>query len=153
MISSRNNRLDPSRISSRQLKELASAFAKPGQAALALIDEAGHRTAIPGALLQQLARLVRLIAEKRTVVLIAEDETFSTQACADYLGMSRQHFVDLLERKRIPFHKVGTHRRVTFKDLLAFETRRDKERHAALDRLSKRVDSAGVYDSDYMGDG
>lgn len=150
MISSRNNRLDPSTIPPRQMKKLASAFAKPGH--VALIDDEGHRTDIPKPVFQHLARMVRLMSEKRAIVMIPEDESFSTQAAADYLGTSRQHFVDLLESKRIPFQKVGTHRRVTFKDLLAFEKQRDKDRHAALDRLSKKIDEAGLYDSEYTGD-
>ena len=66
--------------------------------------------------------------------------------------MSRQHLVNLLEHKEIPHHKVGTHRRVTFKDLLAFERRRDKTRREALDKLASEVDAAGLYDSDYAGD-
>lgn len=79
------------------------------------------------------------------------NETFTTQTAADYLGMSRQHFVDLLKDKLIPFHWVGSHRRVTFKDLLAYEKERDKVRSEALDALSKEVDNAGLYDSDYSG--
>ena len=79
-------------------------------------------------------------------------EAFTTQAAANYLGVSRQHLVDLLEKKEIPFHKVGTHRRVTFKDLLVFERRRDKTRREALDKLAADVDAAGLYDSDHAGD-
>lgn len=149
MIRSRNNRLDPSTIPPRQMKNLASAFAKSGH--VALIDDEGHRTDIPGPFFQHLARMVRLMSEKRAIVMIPEDESFTTQAAAEYLGVSRQHFVDLLENKRIPFHKVGTHRRVAFKDLLTYEKRRDKGRHVALDRLSRKVDEAGLHDSEYVG--
>ena len=92
------------------------------------------------------------MAERRTVVLVPEDETFTTQAAADYLGVSRQHLVDLLEGGQIPFHKVGSHRRVAFRDLLAYEKRRDKERRAALDELARAVDEAGLYGTSYTGD-
>jgi excisionase family DNA binding protein len=59
--------------------------------------------------------------------------------------VSRQHLVDLLEKGEIPHHKVGTHRRVTFKDLLVYEKKRDKTRRIAMDRLSEQVISAGLY--------
>ncbi|HTO02877.1 MAG TPA: helix-turn-helix domain-containing protein, partial [Opitutus sp.] len=94
-------------------------------------------------------RIVRLMSEKKAIVLVPEDEAFTTQAAANYLGVSRQHLVDLLERKEIPHHKVGTHRRVTFKDLLVYERRRDATRREALDKLAAETDAAGLYDSDY----
>lgn len=87
------------------------------------------------------------MSERKAVVFVPEDEAFTTQAAANYLGMSRQHLVGLLERNEIPHHKVGTHRRVTFKDLLAYEKVRDKSRREALDRLARAVDVAGLYDS------
>lgn len=95
--------------------------------------------------------IVQLMAEKRTVVLVPEDEECTTQAAANVLGVSRQHLVDLLERGEIPFHKVGTHRRVVFRDVLAYQKRRDKERSRALDKLMKDVSDAGLYDASYTG--
>ena len=145
-----HNRLDPSLIGEEALEELSTAFARPGH--VALIDEQGHRTEIPAPLFEHMARLVRLMAKRRAVILIPEDETFTTQAAANYLGVSRQHLVNLLEGGRIPFHKAGSHRRVVFKDLLAYEKQRDSERRTALDRLSQEVEEAGLYDSSYTGD-
>ena len=85
-------------------------------------------------------------------MLVPEDEAFTTQAAANYLGMSRQHLVGLMERNEIPHHKVGTHRRVSFKDLLTYERARDKNRREALDKLAAETDAAGLYDSDYAGE-
>jgi excisionase family DNA binding protein len=150
MLTTRTNRLDPSLIPEDELAELAKAFAKPDH--VALIDAQGNRTHLPEALFTHFARIVRLMSEKKAVVLVPEDEAFTTQAAANYLGVSRQHLVNLLEHKEIPHHKVGTHRRVTFKDLLAFERRRDKTRREALDKLASEVDAAGLYNSDYAGD-
>lgn len=150
MLTTRNNRLDPSLIPEEVLTELAKAFAKPDH--VALIDAQGNRIHLPEALFAHFARIVRLMSEKKAVVMIPEDESFTTQAAANYLGVSRQHLVDLLEKKEIPFHKVGTHRRVTFKDLLVFERRRDKTRREALDKIAADVDAAGLYDSDYTGE-
>ena len=90
------------------------------------------------------------MSEKKAIVMVPEDEAFTTQAAANYLGMSRQYFVGLLEKGEIAFHRVGTHRRVTFKDLLAYERRRDQTRRAAMDKLTDEVIKAGLYfpDSD-----
>jgi excisionase family DNA binding protein len=149
MLTTRTNRLDPSLIPEDQLAELAKAFAKPDH--VALIDEHGNRTHIPETLFAHFARIVRLMSDRKAVLLIPEDEAFTTQAAANYLGVSRQHLVGLLEGNEIPHHKVGTHRRVTFKDLLAYEKKRDRARREALDKLAVEVDAAGLYDSDYTG--
>lgn len=143
MLTTRSNRIDPSLIPEEELAALAQVFAKPGH--VALIDEAGTRTHLPEAMFQQFARIVRLMSEKKAIVLMPEDETFTTQAAANYLGMSRQHLVNLLEKNEIPHHKVGSHRRVTFKDLLAYEKVRDRDRRVALDKLAAEVDAAGLY--------
>lgn len=150
MLTTRNNRLDPSLIPEDQLAELAKVFAKPDH--VALIDAQGNRTHLPEALFVHFARIVRLMSEKKAIVLVPEDEAFTTQAAANYLGVSRQHLVDLLHAKEIPHHKVGTHRRVTFKDLLAYERTRDATRREALDKLAAAAEAAGVYDSDYTGE-
>ncbi len=65
--------------------------------------------------------------------------------------MSRPHLVKILEEKKIPFHFVGTHRRVYLRDLQTFEALRNKQRREALDKLNEQVISAGLYDSDYKG--
>lgn len=150
MLTTRHNRLDPSLIPEEKLAELAKVFAKPDQ--VALIDAQGNRTHLPEALFAHFARIVRLMSEKKAIVMVPEDEAFTTQAAANYLGVSRQHLVDLLEQKKIPHHKVGTHRRVTFKDLLAYERTRDALRREALDQLAAAAEAAGVYDSDYTGE-
>jgi excisionase family DNA binding protein len=150
MLTTRTNRLDPSLIPEDELAELAKVFAKPDH--VALIDAQGNRTHLPDALFAHFARIVRLMSERKAIVLVPEDEAFTTQAAANYLGVSRQHLVDLLEAKKIPHHKVGSHRRVTFKDLLTYERTRDATRREALDQLAAAAEAAGVYDSDYTGE-
>ena len=150
MLTTRTNRLDPSLIPEDELAELAKFLAKPDH--IALIDAAGNRTHIPEALFAHFARIVRLMSERKAIVLVPEDDAFTTQAAANYLGMSRQHLVNLLDKNEILHHKVGTHRRVTFKDLLAYEKKRDQARRKALDKLASEADAAGVYDSDYTGE-
>lgn len=150
MLTTRTNRLDPSLIPEEQLTMLAKVFAKPDH--VALIDEHGNRTLIPEALFTHFARIVRLMNERKAIVMLPEDELFTTQAAANYLGMSRQFFVNLLEKGEIPHHRVGTHRRVTFKDLLDYEKKRDKARREAMDRLTDEVAKAGLYFSDYKGE-
>jgi len=143
MLSTRTNRIDPSQIPDEQLAALARAFARPGH--VLVTDSAGQSIELPEVLFQHFARIVRLMSERKAIVMVPEDEAFTTQAAANYLGMSRQHLVTLLDRGEIEHHLVGTHRRVKFKDLLAYEKKRDGSRRETLDKLAAEVNAAGLY--------
>jgi excisionase family DNA binding protein len=64
------------------------------------------------------------------------DTELTTQQAADVLGVSRTFLVEQLEKGAIPYHKVGTHRRVMFKDLMEFKQTMDRNRLKALEELS-----------------
>jgi excisionase family DNA binding protein len=90
--------------------------------------------------------------EGKALLLLPESESSTTQAAAEFLGVSRPFVVDLLEKGAIPHHKVGTHRRVYLKDLMEYQRQRDTRRRATLDDLRSEVDEAGLYDKGTTGD-
>lgn len=143
MITTRTNRLDPSLIPPEQLAKVAQLFARPEH--VLLTDSTGNQVEIPEVLFQHFARIVRLMSEQKAIVMVPEDEAFTTQAAANYLGVSRQHLVGLIDKGEILHRMVGTHRRVSFKDLLAYEKTRDKTRREALDSLTDQVIAADKY--------
>ncbi len=149
ITTTRQNRLDPSLLDPEELKEMVRFLSETGSPAL--IDEQGRRLNLPKPVFETLLRVLRMMNEGRAIVMLSEEETFTTQAAANYLGVSRQHLVDLLEEEKIPFHRVGTHRRVYFKDLLGFERQRDASRRKSLDKLMGEVDEAGFYDASHTG--
>ena len=115
-------------------------------------DYAEPEIALPQPIFNVLVKLIQDMRHGKAVVLMPEDETITTQAAANFLGMSRQHFVTLLESGQIPFHRVGSHRRVSLKDLMAYAQVRDGDRRAGLDRLFKKLKSEGHYDTDFKGE-
>ena len=92
-----------------------------------------------------------MMASGQAVLLLSENEEFTTQAAANYLGMSRPHLIKLLDRNEIAFHYVGTHRRIHLKNLKEFEASRDRERRQTLDALADKVLGAGLDNADYTG--
>jgi excisionase family DNA binding protein len=93
-----------------------------------------------------LLRLLRMMESGRTVQLISEDESFTTQAAANFLGMSRPYLLRLLEAGKLPFYKIGTHRRILLRDLMAFADERSRERASTLSRMTRELVDADLYD-------
>jgi excisionase family DNA binding protein len=148
-----DNRLDSSLLTEKErqsLPRLLEICRRGDHPSLKAKD--GTEIQLPEHVFHVLTKVLEDMRNGRAIVLMPEDETFTTQAAANYLGMSRQYFVTLLENGEIPFHRVGSHRRVTFKDLLAYEKVRDAKRRKSLDNLFTKLHKEGYYDTDYTGD-
>ena len=61
------------------------------------------------------------------------------------LNVSRPYLIGLLESGKIPFRKVGRHRRITFEALLEYKRQGDLERRAAADDLADLSEELGLY--------
>lgn len=149
-MTTQESRLDPSQLDPAELDLLMSLIGREDRPAL--VGREGVRINLPEPIFRVLVNLVRQMLEGRAVVLMPEDETFTTQAAAGFLGVSRQHLVDLMDKGEIPHHRVGTHRRVILKDLIVYQKARDGKRRQALGGLFRKLKQEGYYDSDYTGD-
>ena len=58
---------------------------------------------------------------------------------AEILGVSRPFVVSQLEAGKLTFHKVGTHRRIHFLDVMAYKQRITTDRKKALDELADQA--------------
>lgn len=92
---------------------------------------------LPAAAVRLLGALLAELAKGNAVTLMPHHAELTTQEAADLLNVSRPFLVSLLESGELPHHKVGTHRRVRFSDLIAFKRRRDAESETALRELSQ----------------
>jgi excisionase family DNA binding protein len=79
--------------------------------------------------------ILTAMARGDAVTLIPLHAELTTQQAADLLNVSRPFFITLLEGEQIPYHRVGTHRRVKFADVVNFKNTFEKQSRQALATL------------------
>jgi excisionase family DNA binding protein len=121
--------------------------------ALSLVSDSGESIELPAAIYKVLKRIVELMAEGKAVTLVPDNQVVTTQRAADILGMSRPFFIKLLETGVMAHHRIGNQRRVYLRDVLQFAHKRDKEREAALNRLSRHAFETGLYEKNRFPEG
>lgn len=92
-----------------------------------------------------LAQVLDALSQGQGVVIIPKEVELTTQQAADMLNVSRPYLIGLLESGKIPYRKVGRHRRITFEALTAYRRRDDLERRAAADDLADLSQELGLY--------
>jgi excisionase family DNA binding protein len=91
------------------------------------------------------AQILDLLGRGSGVQIIPKEVELSTQQAASVLNVSRPYLIGLLESGKIPFRKVGRHRRITFEALMEYKRRDDMERRAAADDLATLSEELGLY--------
>ena len=99
---------------------------------------------IPPTAFRLLKEVLTQMAQGKPVAIVGLDEELTTQQAADLLNVSRPFLVEQLEKNRIPFRKVGTHRRVLFRDVMEFKATMDRNRLSALEELSALDQQLGL---------
>ena len=124
------------------LTELAEDLTTRGGATL--VDAAGRHITLPRAVYEVLRDSVVALSHGQAVTVAPHDAILTTQAAAEFIGVSRPTLVRLLEAGRIPFTQPGHHRRVALADLIEY---RDTTRTARRDILDAMTAAAAEDDS------
>lgn len=128
----------------RESSRLLAACIGQGDGAELLVIDGDTRIQVPVKALRLLVDILAQMAQGNAVSVVPIHAELTTQEAADYLNVSRPFLVSLLERNRLPFRKVGTHRRVRFQDLLAYEQQQRAQQEAALTELARQAQELGL---------
>jgi excisionase family DNA binding protein len=111
-----------------------------------LVGPDGSKTELPASLYAVLLRAAQVLRNGRGISILPVGTELTTQQAADLVNVSRPFLIRLLEAGQIPFHRVGTHRRVRLDDLLTYRRRRSAERRAAFAQLTSEAQELGLYE-------
>lgn len=128
--------------------ELAALYRRavaPGSEAR-LVGPGGEAQTLPEPVYRLLVRILKDLSEGSAVAVVQDRRGLTTAQASRYLGVSRQFFVNLIEAGEMPFHKVGTHRRVALRDVVAYEKARAVKRRTALAAMVREAVEDGSYD-------
>ena len=130
------------RDSSRQLSKLLGKQHDIGkqcsnfQLRVQTVNEPEEVVVIPVSALRLLTDILTQMARGNAVILMPVHTELTTQQAADLLNVSRPSLIGLIDHGKIPHHKVGTHRRIRFEDLIAYKQNVDRQRLQVLEELA-----------------
>lgn len=111
--------------------------------ALAQLERGEQTVTLPGSLAPFLSELLRHVQRGEDLTVFTSAQELTTNEAAELLGVSRPFLVShLLKTGTLPFHYVGSHRRIYVSDLLAYqqEQRRQEELLAKIAREAQDMD-------------
>jgi len=94
---------------------------------------------IPAVAFRLLVNILTQMAKGNAIRLIPVHAELTTQEAAHLLNVSRTSLVSLLEAGQIPYRRVGTRRRVLYRDLAAYKSRIDADRRATVDEMTAQA--------------
>lgn len=125
--------------SSRRLARVLSRHCGSFQITIHAEGENDETVTIPAPAVQLLTEILTQMSQGNAVAAIPVQAELTTQQAADLLNVSRPFLVRLIEEGTIPCRKVGTHRRIRFKDVVDYKRSIDEKRLGVLEELSAQA--------------
>ena len=136
------------RLAQQSSRSLAKILAKEPSAPVRLRIQRDHAPeetiSVPLSAFRLLHDILTEMASGNAVTLIPVHAELTTQQAADLLNVSRPFLIEQLEKGVIPSRKVGTHRRILFRDVMEYKQRIDRDRLKDLEELAAQAQELGM---------
>jgi len=130
----------------RLLGELCDSGAETHQLRIIDADGTAHRMDVPTTSLAMVADVLREIGDGNIVYIETTPAELTLDEAGDILRLSHPQVTELLAGGEIPFHEVGTERRLRYDDVMDYKVRLDAKRLAELAEHVRINQELGLYD-------
>lgn len=129
------------RLASESSPSLEALLTLPHEVRVQFLEDAtaGKVLSLPVPALRLLHAILKEMAQGNAVTLLPATVLLTTQEAADILNVSRPFLIGLLEAGKIPYQRLGSHRRILLKDLMAFKEKADVAREEAFRQLTEEA--------------
>ena len=105
------------------------------------LHQKGHReeVVLPAPVFKFLLEMMTQLTRGKSFLMVPIQAELTTQEGADILGVSRPFLINLLDEGKLPFRKVGKHRRILGKDIMEFQQSITAQRQKSLDALAAQA--------------
>jgi excisionase family DNA binding protein len=104
----------------------------------------GLKVPLSEAAFDLLLNILTEMSRGNAVLVVPINAELTTQEAADLLNVSRPYLVRLLDQNKIPYHLVGRHRRILFKDLMQYRQQSKRSRFKAMQKLTEMDEEQGI---------
>jgi excisionase family DNA binding protein len=148
-----NRTKQPATLSAREpleqvLQHLRECMTQGKPVTLTMNGKQARAIALPTATVEVLQQALTLEQQGKRFMLVAEDAEVSPERAAELLHISRPTLLKKLDAGELPFHYVGTHRRITLAHLMEYKQQRQIKGQAALQHMTELAEEMGLYDAE-----
>lgn len=110
-----------------------------------LVGPDGDAIELPEGIHELLVSIVENLKAGNGVTVIPMHAELTTVEAAELLNVSRPFLIKQLEAGALPYHMVGSHRRLRLADVLAYRDRMDEQAEEALAAMAAEAEDLGLY--------
>lgn len=129
------------------LRQLSSVAAERGARHIRVRPEgaaAECAVTVPREAFELFLEILGQMANGNAVTIVPVHAELTTQQAADLLNVSRPFLVRLLESGKLPFRKVGKHRRILFAHLAEYRKKDEERRQQGMQDLADEAQRHGL---------
>jgi excisionase family DNA binding protein len=110
-----------------------------------LVGPDGDAIELPEGIHELLVSIIENLKAGNGVTVIPMHAELTTVEAAELLNVSRPYLIKQLEAGALPYHMVGTHRRLRLADVLTYRDRMDEQAEEALAAMTAEAEDLGLY--------